>query len=60
MADREFRDLVEKMRAAQVRYFNTRNQHALLDAKLFELLVDKALVRGRPLFEKLDESGSGS
>lgn len=42
--DREFRDLVRRMRGAQIRFFKTRAASELLLAKQLEKEVDAALL----------------
>lgn len=42
-APESFPDLVRRMRAAQARYFQTRAQDALVEARRLERLVDTAL-----------------
>lgn len=43
MSDREFRDLVKRMRANQFKWFRDRDQEALGEAKRLERLVDREL-----------------
>jgi len=43
MNDKDFRELVSKMRSAQVKYFTTRSKSVLIESIQLEHAVDTAL-----------------
>ena len=50
MNDKEFRELVQSMRASQIEYFSTRDSGILSQAKRLERLVDYELSGQTNLF----------